>query len=220
MPCGILDQGVSAFGKENALVGIDCREIFFDIINIPPGVAFWIFDTGVTHEQLDSLYLQRHEECTEAYELLLTTGAEAAYLAHIDPTYIREHEAMIGEELYKRALHVVEENNRVLLAHKRLADGDLTSVGKLLNASHDSSKRLFENSTEELDFLVKCLQPLDNVYGARLTGRGFGGTVMAMTNLRFKEEDARSTVCLPYAEKFGKEPSLIKVTTANGAHLL
>src|SRR6185295_4510534 len=91
---------------------------------------------------------------------------------------------------FKRARHVVEEIARVDATVAALRQGDLSTVGQQLTASHRSSQTLFENSTAELDFLVDALVAAPHVYGARLTGGGFGGAVMALTSEKFAEPEA------------------------------
>ncbi len=100
-----------------------------------------------------------------------------------------------------------------------LSASDLSAVGGLLTASHRSSQMLFENSTPELDFLVDALTATAHVYGARLTGGGFGGAVMAMTSGGFSEADARQ-VGAAYEKKFGTRPDILHTLTADGAELM
>ena len=100
-----------------------------------------------------------------------------------------------------------------------LARGDLAAVGRLLTASHRSSQFLFENSTAELDFLVDVLTATEHVFGARLTGGGFGGAVMAMTNGAFGEAQAQAVVAA-YRARFGAAPDVLHTQTGDGATLL
>jgi galactokinase len=97
-----------------------------------------------------------------------------------------------------------------------LRRGDLAAVGQLLTASHRSSQRLFENSTAELDVLVDALVATSHVYGARLTGGGFGGAVMALTSAEFGEAEARQ-VAARYAQRFGASPDILHTQTGDGA---
>jgi galactokinase len=122
-------------------------------------------------------------------------------------------------EAYKRARHIIEEIVRVERTVKALKRGDLAAVGALLTASHESSRVLFENSTPELDFLVATLVAAPEVYGARLTGGGFGGAVMALTSKKFGSAQARR-VAAAYAKKFGAKPDVLHTQTGNGATLI
>jgi len=121
--------------------------------------------------------------------------------------------------VYRRALHIVREQARVRECVEKLAHGDLRAVGKLLLASHESSSKLFENSTEKLDTLVKLLTKEDAVYGARLTGGGFGGAVMALCRSDFSEEDARR-VAEGFAKVYEIRPCFRGMEIADGARRL
>jgi galactokinase len=100
-----------------------------------------------------------------------------------------------------------------------LRAGDLAEVGRMLTASHRSSQTLFDNSTSELDFLVDTLVVTPHVFGARLTGGGFGGAVMALTSANFGEWEAKA-VAAAYAKRFGAPVDVLHAQTGNGAELL
>ena len=119
----------------------------------------------------------------------------------------------------RRARHIVEEIARVGQTVTALQTNDLVKVGKLLTASHRSSQTLFENSTPELDFLVDTLIAEPGVYGARLSGGGFGGAVMALTSSAFSEEQA-AAVARAYQDKFGTEPMVLSTQTGEGAAVI
>ena len=214
VPCGILDQGVSGFGKKDHLVFIDCRGPRFETVPLPAGAHFWIFNTHTKHALVDGLYAARHRECMEAAKVL-----GVAQLVEASPALLAEKERSLQPVVAKRARHIIEEIARVDATTTALRAGDLASVGKLLTASHRSSQRLFENSTAELDFLVDALVATPHVYGSRLTGGGFGGAVMALTSGAFGETEACS-VADKYAAKFGTRPDILHTQTGDGAELL
>src|SRR5262245_2711853 len=110
-------------------------------------------------------------------------------------------DGVLKGDALKRSRHVVEEIARVGETQKALAKSDLVSVGKLLTASHRSSQTQFENSTAELDTLVDLLVATPHVYGTRLTGGGFGGAVMSMTDAQFGEKEAAQIVAA-YEKKY------------------
>jgi galactokinase len=214
VPCGILDQGVSGFGQKDRLVFIDCRGPRFDTVPLPGGAHFWIFNTHTKHALVDGLYAARHRECMEAARALGTD-----LLVKVTPAAVRAGEKQLSPTAFKRARHIVEEIARVDATVVALRAGDLAAVGKLLTASHRSSQTLFENSTPELDFLVDTLTVRAGVCGARLTGGGFGGAVMALTTEDFGEAEARAVAAI-YAAKFGAAPDLLHTRTGDGAELL
>ncbi|MGD7652111.1 MAG: galactokinase [Verrucomicrobiales bacterium] len=221
MPCGILDQGVSAFGHLDSLVHIDCFTEEFSTVAMPAGCHFWIFNTNKKHALVDGSYEDRFRECSEAFEILKAGGQDAACLAHIEPDAVRNAAAELGEVRMKRALHVTEENRRVRQAVTSLAQGDLQKVGQLLCASHNSSQHLFENSIAELDYLAKHIAPLKGVYGARLTGGGWGGAVMALTDETFSDQNEDlQKVLEAYHKEYGLESTVFHATAGDGATLL
>ncbi len=213
VPCGILDQGVSGFGKKDHLVFIDCRGPTFATVPLPAGAHFWIFNTPTKHALVDGLYAARHRECLEA-----ATALGVSLLAEVTPAKVAAAEAALSPLAFKRARHVVEEIARVEAAVGALRAGDLAAVGKLLTASHRSSQTLFENSTAELDFLVDALVATPHVFGARLTGGGFGGAVMALTSGAFGAVQAEA-VAAAYAKQFGVRPDVLHTQTGDGAEL-
>jgi galactokinase len=214
VPCGILDQGVSGFGREGHLVFIDCRGPRFELVSLPSGANFWIFNTHTRHALVDGLYAARHRECLEAARSL-----GVPLLADVSPEMLDAGAAQLGEMPLRRARHVVGEIARVEAAVRALRGGDLAAVGALLTASHRSSRVLFENSTAELDFLADRLAAAPHVFGARLTGGGFGGAVMALTDRAFDEAQARG-VAAAYAAEFGVAPAILHARTADGAALV
>jgi galactokinase len=121
--------------------------------------------------------------------------------------------------LARRAQHVVEEHARVHQVVDALAAKNTPAVGTLLTASHRSSQHLFENSTPELDFLVDQLTASPGVLGARLTGGGFGGAVLALARPEF-DAAAAQTVSAAYVKKFGRAPEVLPLQVADGAQLL
>jgi galactokinase len=213
VPCGILDQGVSGFGKKDHLVFIDCRGPRFDTVPLPGGAHFWLFNTHTKHALVDGLYAARHRECMEAAKTL-----GAALLVDVSPAAFAAGASRLGEVAGKRARHVIEEIARVDASVAALRQGDLAAVGRMLTASHRSSQTLFENSTPELDFLVDTLAAAPHVFGARLTGGGFGGAVMAMTDGEFGAADA-GRVAAAYAARFGTAPDILHTQTGDGAAL-
>jgi galactokinase len=211
VPCGILDQGVSGFGEKGRLVWIDCRGPKFATVPMPAEAQFWIFNTHTKHALVDGLYAARHKACMTAAKQL-----GVALLADVTPKQLEAARGKLKPEIYQRARHVVDEIARVAATVKALKRRNLVAVGKLLTASHESSRTRFENSTPELDFLVETLVATPHVYGARLTGGGFGGAVMALTSKKFGAAQARR-VAEAYRRKFGEKPDVLHTQTGDGA---
>jgi galactokinase len=214
VPCGILDQGVSGFGRKDHLVYIDCRIPRFSTVPLPSGSNFWVFNTHTKHALLDGLYAERHRECMEAARVI-----GVPLLVDATPAMLAAAETSLPRPAYKRARHVIDEIARVELAVAALAAGDLAAVGKLLLASHRSSRTWFENSCPELDFLVDSLESEKGVYGARLTGGGFGGAVMALTSDAFGEKGVRR-IAEAFLARFGARPDVLHARADDGAALV
>jgi galactokinase len=214
VPCGILDQGTSAFGRAGQLVHIDCRGPVFSRVPFPTNAHLWIFNTREKHALIDGLYATRHEECLAAVKAL-----GVALLADLTPAQLPPLEKRLTPVLARRAKHIVEEHARVHDTVDALQRGDLATVGRLLTASHRSSQHLFENSTPALDHLVDLLEKHPAVLGARLTGGGFGGAVLALTKDSFTEQDAAG-IARRHGAVHGRAPEILQLQSADGAQVL
>jgi galactokinase len=208
---GLLDQVTSVFGRANQLVYLDCRTEEIRTIPFPAGFALVIADTGAKHSLLQSKYNTRREECAAAAAAL-----GVASLREVTLQLLSDARAALDPVLFRRAAHVVGENDRVWRAVDALETGNVAAIGGLMNASHESSRVNFENSTPELDLLVSTAQSLAGVLGSRLTGGGFGGgTVSLVETARAVEviEALRAT----YAEQAGHSPTVFVCRIADGA---
>jgi galactokinase len=214
VPCGVLDQGTIAFARRDHLVHIDCRGPKYSTMPMPAGLRLWVFNSLTKHALIDGLYAQRHAECQQAAGML---GLNL--LATLTPAEFQARSGALPPLLARRARHVVEEQARVHQVMEALAAGQMAEVGALLTASHRSSQHLFENSTPELDFLVDHLTASPGVLGARLTGGGFGGAVLALARPEF-DDAAAQAVSRAYAAKFGRAPQVLPLQVADGAQLL
>ena len=181
---------------------------------LPAGTHLWIFNTREKHALIDGLYATRHLECLAAAQTL-----GVALLADLTPAQLAPLERKLAPEIARRAKHIVEEHARVQDTVEALRHGDLATVGRLLTASHRSSQHLFENSTPALDRLVDLLEPHPAVLGARLTGGGFGGAVMALTRDNFSEAEARG-IARAYATGQHRAPEILHLQSADGAKVL
>jgi galactokinase len=214
VPCGVLDQGTIAFAQRDHLVHIDCSGPTFSTTPMPPSLRLWVFNSLTKHALIDGMYAQRHAECQEAAKIL---GVDL--LATLTPAQFQSRRDKLPPILARRAQHVIEEHARVQQVVRALATGDIAEVGRLMTASHRSSQLLFENSTPELDFLADQLTAMPGVLGARLTGGGFGGAVLALARPEFGDSTAQSVV-RAYQAKFGCAPQVLPLQLADGAQLL
>ena len=171
VPCGLMDQLASAAGVEGAALLIDCSTNRLEPVAIPPDCEIVAVHSGQTRRLASSAYAARRADCERAARIIGPLGrATADDLAAIDQADIR-----------RRARHVITENRRVLTFAAALRAGDLRGAGTLLGESHASLRDDFEVSTPTLDTLVNWIGQQPGVYGCRLTGAGFGGCVVALT---------------------------------------
>lgn len=169
-PCGLLDQLAVVCGRAGHGMVVDFRSGELTHVPIPPEARFVVVPSGQERDLRTSAYAQRVAECRAAAELVDLRGTKLADLDRIDDPAVR-----------RRARHVISENRRVVEFAEALASGDLPAAGRLMLASHESLRDDFEVSTPVLDALVEDLLATPGVLGARLTGAGFGGCVVALT---------------------------------------
>jgi galactokinase len=201
-PCGIMDQLSAAEGINGAALLIDCRSMHTEAVELPRDVDVLIVDSGQRHANSGGCYAKRRSECEEAAGLL---GVRA--LRDVEPGDLVAAEGSLGPNLFRRAQHVVEENRRVLQAVEALRSGDLEALGALLVQSHASMRDDFEITTARIDGLAAFMnESLAGVGGARMTGGGFGGCVIAVSRrgdldlLRLKLSDQGVPAFLASAE--------------------
>jgi galactokinase len=168
---GIMDQLASAAARAGHALLIDCLDETIAQVPFPAELAVLVLDSGVRRELGDSGYNRRRAECQGAADALGLSSLRQARLADL---------ARLEGVLRARARHVVTENARVLAAARALGAGDLAGLGLLLRSSHDSLSKDFDASTPEIDVLVDIAASADGVVGARLTGGGWGGCVVAL----------------------------------------
>jgi len=171
VPSGLMDQLASAAGVEGHALLVDCRTFEVTPIPLPDSCAVWVVDSGQERALAQSEYAVRHDECVAA----------ARVIGPLRDADLTDVERMDDPVLRRRARHVVTENRRVVDTAAALAADDLTAAGAAMTASHASLRDDFDVSTAALDDLVSSLNATPGVYGARLTGAGFGGSVVALT---------------------------------------
>jgi galactokinase len=172
VPCGIMDQLASAAGVAGQALLIDCRTLEVTPTPIPDGLDVVVVDSGTRRQLASSFYGVRRAQCEEA-EVLIGPLRDAG---------LDDVESIGLDDLRRRARHVVTENQRVRDFAAALATGDARAAGELMTASHASLRDDFEVSTHVLDRLVDHLVARPGVHGARLTGGGFGGCVVALVD--------------------------------------
>jgi galactokinase len=182
--CGIMDQFVSANATEGHALFLDCRDLSFEHVPVGGGDArIVILNSGVTRGLTDSGYNERRSACERgAARLAAVSGQGITALRDVSPALLAEHWDLLDEEDYRRCRHVVGEIDRTREAVAKLRASDLAAFGSLMDASHNSLRDDYEVSGPELDALVTIARSVDGVYGARLTGAGFGGCAVALAH--------------------------------------
>jgi galactokinase len=196
IPCGIMDQYISVFGREHSAVEIDCRSLGHRFVELPAGITFVAVNTMVKHALAGSAYKQRVAECATAVAGVQKKFPGVESLRDVSPEQLESVAPSLPEVVARRARHVVTEDARVGRYVEASTGGDLALMGKLLVESHRSLQHDYEVSCAELDFLVDTALAIDGVLGSRMTGGGFGGCTVTMLRpdaaARFGEEVARA----------------------------
>ena len=216
LPVGIMDQYISVFGRDHAAIEIDCRSLDRREVTLPADARFITVNTMVKHALGNSAYRERVSECAAAVQALKQFYPEIDSLRDITPVAFQAAEASLPELLRKRARHVVTEDARVRSFVAASSHNDLPEMGRLMVASHRSLQKDYEVSCEELDFLVDQALDIPCVYGARMTGGGFGGCTVTLVASRavdaFKEAIAKL-----YHQQFQIVPAIHECIPSDGA---
>ncbi len=216
MPCGIMDQYVSVFGRANAAVEIDCRSLQHRYVDLPAEIAFVAVNSMVKHALASSAYSQRVAECLAAVERIARRFPAVESLRDVTPEQWEATKDDLPDPVLRRARHVITEDARVQQFVAASAAGDMNAMGKLFVESHRSLQHDYEVSSPELDFLVDSALAIDGVFGARMTGGGFGGCTVNMLR-----PDAvagfRKRIAAAYEREFHMTPAFYECQPSNGA---
>ena len=243
VPCGMMDQTIVEQAEQGCVLLLDCaQDLISSIIRCDdPQIAWLVIHSGVSHELAEGAYAQRRAECEMICEALqvdslrdvtpemittLTPDLPALSLIQspapspiqsstLSPIQSRLKEPL-DEVLLRRARHVVTENQRVLAATEALKTANWSTLGALLFESHHSLRDDYQVSCEELDVLVELAQAEDDVFGARMTGGGFGGCIVALVNQEALSSVATS-ISEGYAQQIGLSPQCYQVNPVSGA---
>jgi galactokinase len=214
---GIMDQFASAFSSAGNAMLLDCRSLDRTPVAFESEETLTaVCDTGVKHELASSEYNKRREECEEGVRLLQQHLPEIKALRDVKIEQLEDFKAQLPDVIYRRCCHVVTENTRTLQAPEHFRAGRSEEAGKLMYASHASLRDDYEVSCEELDALVDIAAKIDGVFGARMTGGGFGGcTVNILRREAFDEFAAR--IRSGYGERYGRQPEIYMFRAVEGA---
>jgi galactokinase len=207
--CGIMDQFAVAMGEPGKAILLDCETLEYTYLPVDTGdFVLVIINSNKKRALTESKYNERFVECQEALQIL-RQELPVNNLCEISPETFMDHRYLLNNEiLERRALHVIEENERVKQAATALKTGDLEAFGRLMYDSHRSLRDLYEVSGKELDTIVAFCSGFTGCIGARMTGAGFGGCAIALVH-KNKVDDFSARLINDYREKTGYVPSVI-----------
>lgn len=215
---GLLDQFSSIKGQEGHLVFSDFRSLDVDNVPLPDDTALVVANSMVKHN-LTGQYNERRRRCEEAVAVLRDRYDGVTALRDVSPAQLEQCREAMPLVAYRRARHVVEENDRVLRGSKALENGALEVFGALMFDSHESSRRHFENSCPELDTMVEIGKSLPGSIGARLSGGGFGGITVHLV-AETQADDYARRLATAYRNLTGTDPETMICHAGRGAEVL
>ena len=213
---GIMDQFISLHGQKDHALLLDCRALSFESLAIPDSVKLVISNTMVKHELAFGEYNRRRADCEEAVRRVAGVLPGIRALRDVSLEQLETHRGVLSDVIYKRALHIVTENARVLDAADALRAGDIERFGKRMAESHRSLRDLYEVSCMELDLMVDLAYQQKGVYGARMTGGGFGGATINLVDARYAGE-FKEKIAKAYQKETGLMPQIYICKPAEGA---
>lgn len=214
---GIMDQYVSTFGRAGHALLIDCRSLESEAIRLElEDAEIIVCNSGVKHALASSEYNTRREECEKSVEILKRFLSGIKSLRDVSFEDLEKYKTHLDDKIFRRARHIITENERTLKAVKAFENGNAALAGKLMNESHDSLRDDFEVSCDEIDLLVSLAKNFEGVYGARMTGGGFGGCTINLIRSDAKEKFAEY-LSSEYESKTGRKAEIFQVKASDGA---
>jgi galactokinase len=222
MKCGIMDQFISALGRRDHALLIDCRTLEHEAVKLGSGegssrssATIVVCDTMKRRGLVDSEYNARRRECEKGVRLLQRHLPRIKALRDVSPAQFERYQGNLPEVVRRRCRHVVYENERVLQSVRALREGDLATFGRLMNESHVSLRDDYQVSCRELNVMVEAAWQVEGVYGSRLTGAGFGGCTVSLVAGEAVER-FRAHVAAEYQAATGVEPQIYICAVEDG----
>jgi len=214
--CGVMDQFISGFGRANHALLLDCRSLDYELLEIDERVRIVICNTMVKHELASGEYNQRWADCEAGVRFVQRFLPEVRALRDLNLSQLAEYGTEMPSVIYRRCRHVVSENARVLEAAQALHASQLERFGALMGGSHISLRDDYEVSCHELDLMVELANHCSGVYGARMTGGGFGGCTVNLVDAD-AVDPFKATVAREYRNATGLQPEIYVCAAAEGA---
>jgi galactokinase len=218
VPCGLMDQFTSVLACENHALLLDCRSrTATPVPMIDPSITVLIINSNVRHKLVDGVYGSRREQCETAARILKVPALRDATLKKLST--VRK---TMDPVVFRRARHVITENERTLQAARAIQAGDWSKFGELMYASHASLRDDYEVSCPELDVIVGTAQTIsekDGMIGCRMTGAGFGGCAVSLVRTNAVKTIGRK-IEEGYENKTGNMPAIFSSRPAGGARIV
>ena len=216
MKCGIMDQFIAALGQPGHALWIDCRSLEYEPVPLPAEASVVVCDTMKRRGLVDSDYNARRQECERAVDLLQGRLPGVQALRDVTSADLARYGSLLPPVVRRRCMHVVSENERVLVAADALREGRVTQFGRLMDESHASLRDDYEVSCPELDLMVDLARQAPGCLGARMTGAGFGGCTVNWVRADQTAEFA-GLVGEQYLAKSGVVPEVYICHASGGA---
>ena len=214
--CGIMDQFVSCFGRQDQALLLDCRSLEMTYLALPPNVRLVICNTMVRHELAAGEYNERRASCERSIEAIRRFLPSIRALRDLTLEDLEKYRSLLSEIDFRRCRHVITENARVIDAKEALGHVDLARFGRLMYQSHNSLNHDYEVSCRELNLMVSLARNLPGVYGARMTGGGFGGCTINLVE-REAVTEFQTSVAQEYEKLTDLSPQISASSAAGGA---
>lgn len=217
--CGIMDQFISCQGRASHALMLDCRSLEYQLVKIPPRLRLVICNTMVKHKLQAGEYNVRRTECEEAVHELSQALPEIRSLRDVSWEQLQQNRHLLADVPYRRACHIISENNRVGQVAELFQQGKTAGLREVMAAGHQSLRDDYEVSCRELDTMVEIAGRQPGVYGARMTGGGFGGCTINFVDAEHAVQFQRN-VSNEYEAATGLRPDIYICEASQGAELV
>ena len=214
--CGIMDQFISSHGKRDHALLLDCRSLEFRLLPLPENARLVVCNTMIKHSIADGKYNERRVECEQGVQLLAQHLPAIKALRDVTESQFAQFADTLPATIRQRCRHVISENARTVAAATALEQNDFAAFGKLMTQSHNSLKSDYQVSCTELDLMVDTALQINGVYGARMTGGGFGGCTINLVKAE-QVENFTQIIAARYEELTKIKPEIYVCAAADGA---
>ena len=213
--CGVMDQMIACYGREGHALLLDTRTLERRWLPLPPNLRVLVCNTMVRHQLAGGEYNARRADCEAGVRILARRLPETRALRDAAMAQLEDARGELPDRIYRRCRHVITENSRVEEAAGALNDGDFTTFGRLMDESHRSLRDDYAVSCAELDAMVAIARESYGVYGARMTGGGFGGCAIALVDTVAVDDTARE-IARRYEIEIGRRPDVWVCSAGEG----